>query len=289
MMLFAPIIIFGILSFIISSISKKKKLLKQVNNFMNVLDLMNDDLLSDLENRLSTLKGKRMRSLLKAYQEVGIKSSDMKGDIQDFLEQLYLEITTIQLEGDIKFFELLNEETQQKVLKKLGSKKGLFVSSVESLKDIGLIKHKLLMKMIKAKVNVKISEALIIYKKEMLKFSQAMNDLNLDSFIDTMDNTDFDSYSELFNMQMINDMMQQQMTNQMISDMNQSMQICMDAALRSITPMDFGGHMGGVGFNPSETMHHDMNQMMNSMNDMGMNNMHNMGMNDMNNNNGMGF
>jgi len=68
---------------------------------------------------------------------------------------------------------------------------------------------------------------------------------------------------------------QQRFMNQMTMDdqqgiMNETMmqdhQRIMDEGMKGITPIDHGGYLQGPGFNPSDTMAHDVT--MNQMNDM---------------------
>lgn len=83
------------------------------------------------------------------------------------------------------------------------------------------------------------------------------------------DNVAFSGISQLSSVQ---DHIQNTYLAQDIGDMNnlqfqQFTQWAMDESLKAVTPFDHGGYVQGPGFNPSDTMHHEMNNMDFGMND----------------------
>lgn len=134
----------------------------------------------------------------------------------------------------------------------VNSKCYTFISeeSLDEIKDLSL--------------DIYIEEALRDYKKNLTKLVNYMdtNNMSVDELKHDMMLENNGIALDLFNCLELNNF--QTMNVNHLQDM-QIRDFTISESLKSITPTDFGGHVGGIGFNPSETMHFESVNQHNNM------------------------
>lgn len=233
------------------------------------------------------------------------------------LMKFYKYFMKVQLESNIRVYNMLKESKQKEIL--------------ESFKWGERVHFKKLLKDIKKKDRIKFSHMDNLLRERFIRnFNKKMDSLktgfiSLNSAIASSElsigdfNEDTNWYQELVASNdgiqdlirendilrdINNDLNQMEFNNfinnsvelnHMLDQQNfqEQLSFCMNESMKTITPIDFGGYVGGVGFNPSDTMAFNsmeqmnqqmqqMQQMQESMNSMSQD-MHNMNqMNDMN-------
>lgn len=265
---FICIIVFALYSNISKAEEVKIKNFNMVNkvaDMMVKLDVVTHDKICKI---LSSKEMKLYQSVSTKMRRKSFTFKDMDNSIALVFRKITRSSTIIQFEGDLNVYNMLSENHQLKILKKLtSSQRRVFEKALKELKSKGCVSENHMDMVFQSKIIKSLKGSFDSYRKSfsnLTEISSNFNDVNIDSSRDMFRDVDQGLMTQ-FNVDMLNNMLHEQM--QLNQDF--SIQSCMNDSLRAIMPMDFGGHMGGIGFNPSETMQNEaMNMMNDSMADM---------------------
>lgn len=291
---------------------KANKLDESVRKLMEFYNQSSDEMKDGFKLNLKRRERRAFNKYLEALESNTAKRIDKLNEkTRVAIQKFYKYFMKVQLESNIRVYNMLKENKQNELLGELkAGEKRLFNRLVKSIEKNNEIKFSQMDKLLGSRFIRNFNDSMAGVKTGFISLNSAI--ANTEISIDKIDG-DTNWYKELIaNNDEIQDLIgQNDILMDIAHDLNQvefnsfindsmelnnlfheenlqeQMRICMNESMKAITPMDFGGYMGGVGFNPSETMQfndmqqmNDLTQSMQQMNDM--NQQMQQSMNDMN-------